>query len=70
MVTTSTAPSGALTRLDGRVAIVTGGSRGIGGAISSALANDGAIVAVVGIPADREHTEVLRASLNGSAKLV
>jgi acetoacetyl-CoA reductase len=70
MVTTSTAPSGALTRLDGRVAIVTGGSRGIGGAISSALANDGAIVAVVGIPPDRERTEVLRASLNGSAKLV
>jgi acetoacetyl-CoA reductase len=70
MVTTSTAPAGALTRLDGRVAIVTGGSRGIGGAISSALANDGAIVAVVGIPADRERTEVLRASLNGSAKLV
>jgi acetoacetyl-CoA reductase len=70
MVTTSTAPSGTLTRLDGRVAIVTGGSRGIGGAISSALANDGAIVAVVGIPADRERTEVLRASLNGSAKLV
>ena len=70
MVTTSTAPSGALMRLDGRVAIVTGGSRGIGGAISSALANDGAIVAVVGIPADRERTEVLRASLNGSAKLV
>ncbi|HTZ55593.1 MAG TPA: 3-oxoacyl-ACP reductase [Candidatus Acidoferrum sp.] len=70
MVTTSTAPSGTLTRLDGRVAIVTGGSRGIGGAISSALANDGAIVAVVGIPADRERTEVLRASLNGSATLV
>jgi acetoacetyl-CoA reductase len=70
MVTTSTVSSGALTRLDGRVAIVTGGSRGIGGAISSALANDGATVAVVGIPADRERTEVLRASLNGSAKLV
>ncbi len=70
MVTTSTAPSSTLTRLDGRVAIVTGGSRGIGGAISSALANDGAIVAVVGIPADRERTDVLRASLNGTAKLV
>jgi len=70
MVTTSTAPSGSLTRLDGRVAIVTGGSRGIGGAISTALAADGATVAVLGIAADRERTETLRASLNGTAKLV
>ncbi len=62
--------SGALRSLDGRVAIVTGGSRGIGGAISKALAADGAMVAVVGIPADRERTEELRASLNGTAKLV
>ncbi|MBV8637583.1 MAG: beta-ketoacyl-ACP reductase [Candidatus Eremiobacteraeota bacterium] len=62
--------SGALRRLDGRVAIVTGGSRGIGGAISKALAIDGAVVAVVGIPADRERTSVLQASLNGSAHLV
>jgi len=70
MITTSTAPSGTLTRLDGRVAIVTGGSRGIGGAISSALAADGATIAVLGISADRERTETLRASLNGTAKLV
>lgn len=62
--------SGALKRLDGRVAIVTGGSRGIGGAISKALANDGAVVAVVGIPPDRERTAALQASLNGSAELV
>lgn len=62
--------SGALSSLDGRVAIVTGGSRGIGGAISKALASDGAAVAVIGIPADRERTEALRASLNGTAKLV
>ncbi|HTU71620.1 MAG TPA: beta-ketoacyl-ACP reductase [Candidatus Baltobacteraceae bacterium] len=70
MITTSTAPSGTLTRLEGRVAIVTGGSRGIGGAISTALAADGATIAVVGVPADRERTEALRASLNGTAKLV
>ncbi|HTV91948.1 MAG TPA: beta-ketoacyl-ACP reductase [Verrucomicrobiae bacterium] len=70
MITTSTAPSGTLTRLDGRVAIVTGGSRGIGGAISSALAADGATIAVLGIPADRDRTETLRASLNGAAHLV
>jgi acetoacetyl-CoA reductase len=62
--------SGTLNSLDGRVAIVTGGSRGIGGAISKALASDGALVAVVGIPADRERTEALQASLNGTAKLV
>ncbi len=62
--------STALKRLDGRIAIVTGGSRGIGGAISKAFANDGAVVAVVGIPADRERTSALRASLNGTAKLV
>jgi acetoacetyl-CoA reductase len=56
--------------MEGRVAIVTGGSRGIGGAVSRALAADGAIVAVLGIEADRERTQALRASLNGSAKLV
>ncbi len=71
MTATSTQPaSGALKSLDGRVAIVTGGSRGIGGAISRALAADGATVAVLGIPEDRERTETLRASLNGTAKFV
>jgi acetoacetyl-CoA reductase len=50
------------------VAVVTGGARGIGGAITTALAADGATVAVLGIPADRERTETLRSSLNGSAK--
>ncbi|HTX55487.1 MAG TPA: 3-oxoacyl-ACP reductase [Candidatus Acidoferrales bacterium] len=49
------------------MAIVTGGSRGIGGAISTALAADGATVAVLGVSADRERTETLRASLNGTA---
>ena len=62
--------SGSLARLDGRVAIVTGGSRGIGGAISRVLVADGATVAVIGIAPDRKRTEVLRASLNGTAKLV
>lgn len=71
MTAPSTLPqSGALKSLDGRVAIVTGGSRGIGGAISKILAADGAMVAVIGVPADRERTEELRASLNGTAKLV
>src|SRR5579883_680937 len=59
-----------LTSLAGRVGIVTGGSRGIGGAITSALANDGAKVAVVGLQADRERTEHLKSSLNGTAENV
>ena len=39
--------------LDGRVAIVTGGSRGIGAAIAAALAQDGAAVVVSGRDATR-----------------
>ncbi len=62
--------SATLRSLAGRVAIVTGGSRGIGGAISRSLAADGATVAVVGVAPDRERTAELRASLNGSARLV
>jgi acetoacetyl-CoA reductase len=62
--------SGTLERLDGRVAIVTGGSRGIGGAITASLVADGAAVAILGVPADRERTEALRSSLNGTAKLL
>ena len=56
--------------LENRVAIVTGGSRGIGGAISRTLADDGATVAVLGLPVDRERTDLLRISLNGSAARV
>jgi acetoacetyl-CoA reductase len=71
MTATSTQfESGTLADLTGRVAIVTGGSRGIGGAISTAFAADGARVAIVGVSADRERTEVLRSSLNGTAKLL
>ena len=54
----------------GRVGIVTGGARGIGAAITSLLAEDGASVVVMGLPPDRERTEALRASLNGAAKRV
>ena len=62
MISTTTLKS-----LTGRVGIVTGGSRGIGGAITANLANDGATVAVIGLEADRDRTDRLRASLNGSA---
>jgi 3-oxoacyl-[acyl-carrier protein] reductase len=39
--------------LDGRVAVVTGGTRGIGAAIAALLAEDGAAVVVSGRDADR-----------------
>jgi acetoacetyl-CoA reductase len=56
--------------LAGRVGIVTGGSRGIGGAISRQLARDGASVAVLGLPEDLERTRKLKLHLDGSASRV
>jgi acetoacetyl-CoA reductase len=56
--------------LAGRVGIVTGGSRGIGGAISRQLARDGATVAVLGLPEDLERTRKLKLHLDGSASRV
>jgi len=49
------------------VGIVTGGARGIGAAITTVLAKDGATVIVMGLEADRARTETLRSSLNGAA---
>lgn len=70
MLTSPYPAASTLSSLEGRIAIVTGGARGIGAAISAALAADGATVAVLGVPDDRERTETLRSSLNGSAKRV
>jgi NAD(P)-dependent dehydrogenase (short-subunit alcohol dehydrogenase family) len=53
--------------LEGRVGIVTGGSRGIGGAVSTLLAEDGATVAVLGLPEDKARTQKLAGLLNGAA---
>lgn len=53
-----------------RVGIVTGGARGIGGAISTILAEDGATVAVLGLPEDRPRAQGLAARLNGAASRV
>lgn len=53
--------------LKDRVGIVTGGARGIGGAISKLLAEDGATVAVFGLPEDQARTQGLASQLNGAA---
>ena len=54
-----------MSRLDGRVAVVTGGGRGIGRAIAEAYAYDGARVFIVG--RDRARTEATAASIVGPA---
>ena len=55
--------------LDGRVAIVTGGSRGIGGAIATLLAEDGAAVVVSGRDADRLQRTAKELEAQGGAVL-
>ena len=49
--------------LDGRVAIVTGGARGIGAAVARALAADGAKVAITGLGGDAANGAALAAEL-------
>jgi 3-oxoacyl-(acyl-carrier-protein) reductase len=70
--TTETAPQAAGTgprKLEGRVAFVTGGTRGIGAAISKSLASQGAVVAA-GYGRDHERAEVLRKELEGQGTTV
>ena len=49
--------------LNGRVAIVTGGARGIGAAVARMLLADGASVTITGLADDRERAETFSKSL-------
>jgi NAD(P)-dependent dehydrogenase (short-subunit alcohol dehydrogenase family) len=51
------------TSLTERVAIITGGARGIGAAVARKLLADGGTVAITGLPSDQERAATLRASL-------
>jgi len=51
------------TSLEGRVAIVTGGARGLGAAAARIMLADGASVAITGLEPDRERAAALIASL-------
>ncbi len=56
--------------LKGKVALVTGGARGIGAAVTKTLAREGADVVVVDLPSNKEYAEALTAPINGRCILM
>jgi NAD(P)-dependent dehydrogenase (short-subunit alcohol dehydrogenase family) len=57
-----------MSRFEGKVAIVTGASSGIGRAITRRLAAEGASLVLVAAPADAEQLEGVRAELEGAGR--
>jgi NAD(P)-dependent dehydrogenase (short-subunit alcohol dehydrogenase family) len=56
-------------RLDGKVALVTGAARGIGGAIALGLAEAGADIAIVDLPAMSADASTVAAAVAASGRL-